>query len=368
MNEMKDNKSLILDDGSRIEWFNKSYKNFLNKTTLLYGRTRSGKSTIILEIINLLKNHVPIPFIISKSNGEDFIGKVPKFCIKSNLTKEWLEDFLIKQKGRAKIYRQANDMRTLKDLFDRIKTPQEEIKEKMILQTADKYIQIIEYNDKLDYSMKRTRSDEIKNIQIDKLKNLYKSNIRQNKPFLESMFDKLNKNEICCVRYVDFLPNALLIFDDCASIFKKWVKESTVIKEIFYAGRWSYITFIITAQDDKEIDSELRKNAINSYFTTAQAAMANFTRASNSYTRAEKQKAELCIRKIFHANSGGKNHKKLVYVQDREEPFLYTIAELMDDFKIGCPSLWELDRKMEEKGKPENEEVKGFFDKYCMAK
>ena len=54
----------------------------------------------------------------------------------------------------------------------------------------------------------------------------------------------------------DFNPNIMLILDDCASQFKKWYKKSSIIKQIFYEGRWRFFTTVITAQDDKEIDSD----------------------------------------------------------------------------------------------------------------
>lgn len=364
------NRDLYLEDGSSLAWFSRTYENFFNKTSIIYGRRESGKSTIVLEIMYLLKDRISIPFIVSQSNAADFIGKVPKNCIKSSITKEWLEEFLLAQKGRADLYNKANDMRTLKYLFDKIKNQQAESIEKLILSSADKYIFNIENNTKLEYSTKKEQIKVIHEMQIKKLVELYKSNIRGYKHILDGMVDKLNRDEICCLNYLDFQPHALLIFDDCASVLKKWVKESSVIKEIFYNGRWAYITFIITTQDDKEIESELRKNAMVSYFTTHQAAIANFTRASNAYPKHEKIRAEQCIKRVFKGNEGKssikvKNFKKLVYVQNKEDPFMYTIAELREDFKFGCPALWELDEKLEEtRTKNDNEDVQGFFNRY----
>ncbi len=359
-------KDLQLEDGSVLRWFNKSYEDFFNKTTIIYGRRESGKSTIVLEIMNLLQSHISIPFIISQSNAADFIGKVPKACIKTAITKEWLEEFLQTQKGRADIYNKANDMRTLKYLFDRVKTPQTDNMEKMLMASANKYIYSIESNPKLDFATKKEQIDYIQGEQVKKLVELYKTNIRGYKHMLDGMVDTLSRDEICCLNYIDFMPHALLVFDDCASIFKKWVKESTVIKEIFYNGRWSYITFIITSQDDKEIESELRKNAMISFFTTQQAAIANFTRASNAYPKHEKVRAEVCTKKVFATSATKrKNHRKLVYMQNSADPFMYSIAEIYPSFKIGCPSLWALDERIEgTRVSAGHEDVKGFFNKY----
>ena len=127
------NKDLHLDDGSILKWFHRTFEHFFNKTTIIYGRRESGKSTIVIEILFLLKDYISIPFIISQSNAADFIGRVPKHCIKTSLTKEWLEEFLIAQKGRAELYNTANDIRTLKALFDKIKGSQSDNMEKILL-------------------------------------------------------------------------------------------------------------------------------------------------------------------------------------------------------------------------------------------
>lgn len=61
----------------------------------------------------------------------------------------------------------------------------------------------------------------------------------------------------------------MLIFDDCAAKIKSFVKTSDTLKEIFYNGRHWYFSLVLTAQDDKEIETELRKNTAVSIFTNA---------------------------------------------------------------------------------------------------
>lgn len=362
-------KELTLENNSTIKWLKKSYKNYLQQTTVIYGRTRSGKSTIIEEIMYLCRNHIATPFVICQSaisaESSSFSGKIPKNCIKSDVSPEWLESFMITQKGRTAIYNIANDMIVLKSTFDKIKTINEERIENEIKIKTTRFIQSIEKNTNVDYDAKKEKVAEVQNIQKEKLIDLYKSKIRLNKNKLESN-KNLSKEEKCCVNYLDFNPNAMIIFDDCASSFKKWVKASTEIKELFFNGRHYYTSLVITAQDDKEIDSGLRKNAMVSIFTTAQAASANFSRASNSYTKHEKIRSELCIKRVFKPseNSSVKNHKKLVYLQnDDSDPFLYTIADKYDsNFRLGSPSLWALDNKMNENSNSNS--TNPFFNKH----
>lgn len=362
------NRDLILEDGSSIKWFKKAHNNFLNKTTIIYGRTQSGKSTIIDDIMYLLKNYIAVPFVICQSSitvsSSPYFNKIPNHCIKSNVTKEWLENFINTQKGRAALYKTANDIKTIKMVFDRIKNNHSNELESKIRTNASDYIQNIQTNNRLDFAQKKEQVTAIQSIQNTHLISLYKTNIRKHKVMLERI-KNLTPDEICCINYIDFNPNALIIFDDCASKFKAWVKESTSIKEMFYNGRHYYITQIITAQDDKEIDSELRKNALVSMFTTQQAATANFERKSNSYSKTEIKRAELCARRIFNSNDGSiKNYKKMVYLQNGDiDPLSYIIADIYDDFKIGCESLWLLDQKIQQSTQSSNNN-NTFFTQY----
>jgi hypothetical protein len=365
------NKDLVLADGSRLKWFKKDYKNFLNKTTLIYGRTQSGKSTIIDECLYLCKDHLAAVFVICQSSvtvtSSPYYGKIPDNCIKSDVTMEWLEKFMEIQKGRAAIYKTANDLAILKAVFDKVKTSADNQMYECINNKAEQFTRKINENSKTDYAQKYEQFKKLNSERDTHLTALYKSIIRKNKSKLLAI-NGLSNEERCCINYIDFNPNIALILDDCASKFKKWTRESSIISELFYNGRHSYVTQFISLQDDKEIDSQLRKNALVSIFTTNTASNANFSRAANSYPRSEKHYAELCAEKVFNAvENSGMNYKKLVYLSntDAANPFAYMIADIYEPFKVGSQSLWELDEKISlQNGGHVNENK--FFKKFCV--
>ena len=71
------------------------------------------------------------------------------------------------------------------------------------------------------------------------------------------------------------------------------------------------------------------------------------------------------MKRIFKQDTnGGRNFKKLVYKDDEDDPFHYTIAEIYPPFKVGCPSHWALQEKLNEKKKGDCEENFEFFNKY----
>jgi hypothetical protein len=350
---MMDDRSISLPDKTKVHWLPKTYKNFLNRTSLLYGRTQSGKSVIIEEIMYLLKEHIPTVFVISPTNAANgtYTKIVPPHCIKKELDAEWLEKLLTRQKHSSEMYQNANKLEVLKPVFDVVSDDRASMLEKKAIKTAHDSIVFID-SSKMAFSNKKKQKARILADRDDMLKKLYKNTIRLNKVSLEKK-SSLTKQQKAAVQFLDFNPNVLLIFDDCASTFKKLYKKTTAIKEIFYEGRWYNFTTIISAQDDKEIDSELRKNAIVSIFTTAQAATANFERASNGYPKHEKLRAKICTETIFKQDENDVKHfQKLVYMQGNGDPFKYTIADMYDEFRIGSDFLWELsDRAKETKGK-----------------
>jgi len=361
-------KDLLLDDGTYLKWFSKTYKKYINKTIVIYGKRKSGKSVIVDEIMYVCRNHIAFIYVIAKSvtSNNPYLGKVPKNCIKANITKEWLEDFLKYQQNRAYIYNTANDMKYLKKVFNKISTPKTKLLETKIKNQAYTFINRIRHQSD-NYGKIKEDILKIQKQESKKLFEMYKSVIHFYQTKLLNMIDKklLDKQEICVVKYWDFKPHVMVVFDDCASKFKQWCKESTIIKEMFYEGRHYYITLVITTQSDKEVVSELRANTSISIFTTDQSAICSFQRKSDAYPKHIKKRAELCVKRTFTKDTThGHNYKKLVYDNDEDEPFFYTIADLYDEFKIGCPALWEMDNKIEQ-SKEGKQDTTEFFDKYC---
>jgi len=344
---MSEDKSLHLPDGTRLKWLNKSYKNYLNKTTVIYGRTGSGKSTIIDEIMYLCKDFIPTVFVIAPTNSSNnnYTNKIPSDCIKAKLNPKWIEELLARQKNTSDVYQNANDMDTLKLLFNKVNSSSAKNIELFIAKKALRSIENLD-GSALEFARKKKQRVQILADRDEALHKLYKTTIRGNKLDLESRSD-LSQKEKVALAFLDFNPNVMLIFDDCASTFKKLYKKTTAIKEIFYEGRHYNFTTIISAQDDKEIDSELRKNTGVSIFTTAQSVTACFSKTSNGFPKHERLRSDTCIETVFKQDENDiKHYQKLAYVQNAPDPFRYTIADVYDDFKMGGSSLWEFANKI----------------------
>jgi hypothetical protein len=370
MEKPEDAKYLILRDGSKLGWLEKDYNYYLRKCTLIFGSSGTGKSTIIDEIMFLLKPHIPLCFVIAPTNmsNQAYTGKVPKKFIKDgrdlNKLVEWLEKFVTRQKHTAQLYMTANNLKNLQSLFDKVSDAPAKELEKSIIRKAEDSLIFIDDSGAMNFAQKKAQKSTVKTERDRMLRKVYKTSIRYHKIALEGL-KTLSKVERVALTFLDINPHVLLVLDDCASKFKKLYKMTTAIKEIFYEGRQYFISTLISSQDDKEIDSELRKNSMVNIFTTAQIATSAFERASNGYPKHVKERSKVAIETVFKQDpSKPKHYQKLAYIQNLQDPFRWFMADMYDDFRICSDSCWDLEDKIGEKAGYEDEENNPFFDKY----
>ena len=113
-----DNKAIFTNKGEPIKWFDKSAKSFLDKTTLVFGGSGSGKTTIIEEILYLCKDSIPNYIVVApKTSDTAYRGKLPGRCIKEDLTKSKLQKIWQRQYYFTQLYNTANDVNILESLF-----------------------------------------------------------------------------------------------------------------------------------------------------------------------------------------------------------------------------------------------------------
>jgi hypothetical protein len=365
-----DSKTIFTDDGIPIKWLPKDVDNFLDKTTLIYGGTFSGKTTIIEEILYLVKDYIPNYLVIANENSmKAYKNKVPMKCIKKDLSKKKLQQIWERQACITQLYETANDIKVLEALFKRIIDRETSAMINAVQKRANECIQVIESKSDIDYAQKKSQKTAIEELRIKKIKDLYKNAIRSNADKLVKA--PLSDHEKVALEYIDLNPRLMIIIDDCTDKFGMWwsyFKKSEVnpFKSIFFEGRHNYITLVFAAHDDKNVDTELRKNSRTTIYTTSQALMASIDKKSNGYTPKEKKMAEKLATKIFGDEKAViKTHQKLCYVREDLHPFRYTIANLYPDFQLGCEPLWDLTKKMPKRTDPlsENKYLKDVLKK-----
>lgn len=350
-----DDKTIYTTEGDPIPWFPKDVNNHLDKTTLIFGGTGSGKTTVIEEILYLLKDYVPNFLVIApRTSDAAYRRKLPSRCIKDDFTKERLQKLWNRQYYATQLYNTANDINILESLFKVAPDRESIVMLEAIKRKASDMIKVIEMSPNLDFGQKKAQKTAIEELQIKKIKIIYRDAVRKNKHMIERNPDLTTQQKIA-LEYLDFNPRLCLIIDDCSEKFQVWMKffkknEVNPFESIFYKNRWNYLTLVFAAHDDKLVNTELRKNSRVTVYTNSQALVTSINRAGNGFTPKEKKEAMRYATKIFgDEEKGVKTHQKMCYIREDPHPFKYLIANLYPDFNLACTPIRTMVTKMPKK-------------------
>ena len=324
-------------DESTVPMYNMKATDLLMRTTVMYGESNSGKSTIIYHMLKLLRQFIPIFIVISPtaaSNG-DYDDRIPAVLIFREPTKETFKAIYQRQEAAAAFYRKANKLDILESLYIKIRDKKMDniitaIKRKRVFakqRVSEQYSS--------DVSKRDSELKSIDDTHDETLRNVYRMSIRKHKEYLGKKY-QLSSEQSYCLKYLDFNPNMGLIIDDCAAQIKQWGKDETIGK-IYYQGRHNYITSIYTFQHDKLLDTNFRQNAFNSIFTTEKCARAYFTRPTNNFDKEEQSKIKGILKEIFSDDDPKKKFQKFVYQRESKQPYYRFIAQTYPKFKVCFP-------------------------------
>jgi hypothetical protein len=315
-------------------------KYFANQSIVLYGATRSGKSTVLIDILYLLHPTVPTVFVFSptaRTNGA-YKDIVADECIFDDVYLDKLESIYVRQQGASLMYHTANNLKTLGSLFVMIASNTQVGRIKSVYaKMKQKFLKIMQHPKMSDVNKKAAVKKQ-KKKRNEYVREYYKFIIRKNKNRLLGM--ELTQKQQYALTYLDFVPDVTIVFDDCGATIREWQKHP-IVKKIFMQGRHDFIHIIITVQDDVGMVSDLRKNAFVSMFTSAQCASAYFSRKSNNFLPPDKKKAEKIIANLFNDRNKEK-FMKLAYMRDELDQFRYFVADEHSNFRFGGDALWEL--------------------------
>lgn len=327
--------SLLQPDDVDLPNIRLSPSELVKRSTVLYGDSNTGKSTIIYEIFYILRRYIPTFIVISPtaaSNG-DYDDRVPTPLIFKTPTKELLKAIYERQEAATLFYNKANDIKILEGLYGKISTG----RVNSIIHTIKGKFKIAMQHEshrlRGNDSLLEARIAELKETFEETLTNTYRVAIREKKS--ELLKKRLTRSESWCLKYLDFNPNLGLVLDDCAAQIKQWGKDETIGK-VFYQGRHNYITSIYTFQHDKLLETTFRQNAFVSIFTSEKSARAFFGRSSNNFEKAEIKKISGLISKTFIPS---KKYQKFVYLKESKAKYYKYQAETYKKFKVCFPYI-----------------------------
>ncbi len=342
----KTKSHLSINNDSYLPYFELTPKQILNKSIVLYGSRGSGKSIICKDILYILRNEIPnaIVFNTTELSNCFYSNIVSKPFLYDKVELSVLDNIWKRQEYITEMHKKINNIDILKNIIIKLN-----LKSAInSLDNIDKYKE--ECADKLQ---NKIESDNMFLIEINKLNDKFNDvKLTILKQIIQCIKKKIKKNqinknilsseEIDIIKFIDINPHILLIFDDCAAEFKKYNKTDT-LRKLFYQSRHVNITFIITAQDEVDIDASLRKNVNLTILCDSNCCNGFFDRASNSFGKRFKQITREISEKIY--NDDNKNIK-LVYNKDGPTKLYWYLATIRGDFIFGSKYTLEYAKKI----------------------
>lgn len=319
-----------------------TYKYFLDKTTIIYGESGTGKSCIIVDILFQLKPYADQAIVISptdKQNRTYEKGIIPVPFIHYTITEQLLKDIWERQEALATVYAKANRPLILKTLFDKLNIREARDAIEGAARKLRDYVDEVERTESDEASAKSKIADMEK--ECNKLNLLiYKHYINENRGKLSR--SPLTEDEKYTLKYLNLNPRLVLIFDDCTDLLKRF-KAHPVMQKLFYQGRHSFVTTIIACHTDKALDAELKKNSYVNIFTEESCAHAYFERKTTDLSREAKAKALNALKIAFTPLA---KFQKLAWIREEKKFYKFT-ATRRDDFKFGSPIVREYCRQIQ---------------------
>lgn len=334
---------------------------FLDRSILFIGGSESGKTTLMLYLMDNLKNYYPRVIVFSTSNSENhfYDNKVPDIFIHDRPTKKVLENIWELASECTNTYNRVNQYKPMYALFKIVANRTEKLRFTALqaaLKSAVK--RIYETNNK----------PAVAGAVVMKLKSKFdKKIVKYMKSVVVRKRHLINKSylrtedELFAYHYLNYNPRTLLVFDDCTVELGKLISsKSKTIENLFYRGRHKYITHFYAMHTDKKFPTEIRSNAFVTILTDSSAA-TNYFKHENGLTKHEIAVANTVTEDIYEHE-----FEKLIYLRKKDFPekFQSIKAELVGNFRMCSPVVWRYNNKVKKDSKIEKTKLTNKFERF----
>jgi energy-coupling factor transporter ATP-binding protein EcfA2 len=377
--------SITTSSGKTVPEFRWQTGAFLDYTTVLYGASRSGKSTIIKNIMKILQSHIDQVIVISPTeiSNHAYEGLVdstlihdklyladPQGKAKDNTPEKcairFLDRVFSRQQLLADMYYRASDIETLESLFRRLpSSAKEQIRRYSELSDKKKQtiINLINHQHAFDAGVRESKIEEVKKKFKDILLKIHKKHFKDNVKHL--LKQNLTEDEKYTLNYIDINPRLLIIFDDCAADLKKIFKTESM-RKYFYQGRHNFITMLLSVQNDKDIPPPLRANTFVSIYTDLKNCLVSFE-DKTSHTKEVREFVQEAAKQIFTDSTI--KHRKFVYYRDDpagQEFYWIKAQHPLKTFHFGSDALRELCNMVRENSK-KLDQNNPYYQHYALS-
>lgn len=248
---------------------------FLNKSCAIYGRSGSGKSTIIKHILYLLRGYVPTTIVFSlseKNNSAYSKAYVPRCLVHDTITEDVIQEIAVRQTRSRKIYDRANRIETLDKLFARVANDNQRRIRMEIQKTYD------------ELASKRPIDEETENVFREKLIAFFHKVIDPVYHQLEAASSTFGEEERFALNWFQFNPRVTIVFDDCSTELQRLRNCAEALEQIFQ-GRHGFYTTIMAVHTEVCLAPSARSNITLAFYTDQQTAKQFAERKTNAFNR-----------------------------------------------------------------------------------
>ena len=359
--------SIYTEEGTEVPPLHFTSDMLLDKSIVLYGASKSGKTVFIKHIMDLLREHVSQCILVSPSEPannayRDYMPRaLTHYAMKAPDPKnprkmlegdagaiQFLTNIWQRQEMLVQIYEQANSLANLRSLTGRLSASARAEIQKALDPANTKRASTMRKLEK----RYRGQSGELKeqrrkvNEMFEQVeRSMYKSHIWASFKQLWSCED-LSDSEKIALQYIDLNPRMVLVLDDCGADLKA-IMNKPIFKRLFYRNRHVRLTVIFAFQDDTDLVTNLRKNAFVSICCDRVSAEALFTRGSNNFSSDVKKKVKEIVTPVYE-----ERYRKLAYIRDdpRKINFYHCMATPPKGHMFPCGAILEFCQQVERSG------------------
>lgn len=277
---------------------------FLCKSTVVYGNTGTGKSTLMIDIMYKLRGQIKVAMVFNKNDGINgtFSSVLPSCLVHKEFNANTLASFYESCKNYANLY---NDMSAN---IDRL---------------TDKYLPG-EAQDRLNRDLERIErlrdehSDDERAVSDERV--LYYKEIVKQK-FLHKYGENMRGTEDHrFIRYMNKMgfgpPYSMIVIDDFSEKLDE-INKLEIFNVLLTECRHCYVTFIMCAHNIQYVDKKRRSMFGNSVMTDNVSA----NKFPNYCDAPTKQTAQ-SVRKQCSNMFGRGDHRKLMYKLDNDRAYI----------------------------------------------
>ncbi|MAR56914.1 MAG: hypothetical protein CMM93_07000 [Rickettsiales bacterium] len=267
------NHPIVSESGTQYDYQPFTVKMFLNRSTIFYGESGTGKSYLLNDYLKVLANEVFCMIAISRTGHTDksfpLTEYTPTPLIYTRLNPEILESIYKAAEKRAEIYREVNKIENLEKGLKVILDVYKKNDDYLYKKTRN-YAQSIRKYRKKHYSNAESKNEKLK-AEVTLVK-MYRYLLKKGYKYISDnkidLLEAYSESDLISVIFCKLNPNILILFNDVGDDVKTMKKaHQAYISNLFSMGRHLCITVCFLLQNITQVDPGIRKNANINIFT-----------------------------------------------------------------------------------------------------